>query len=98
MFGELGQIPAVRRHFIGSRWTPVQGVKRHNDVFLASEVTELELMSLFSRYRGKLNLRRHLSSLQSCHSFLQSNLASAADHYPARLACAARIDNFIVVK
>src|ERR1700749_4208836 len=78
MFGELWQIPSVRRPFIGSSGTPVQGVKRHNHVFLPSEITELELMSLFARNCGQFNLRRHLSSLQSCH------LSSSIKIWPAQ--------------
>jgi hypothetical protein len=35
--------------------------------------------------------------LQSCHSFLQGNLA-AQEIMSAKLALAARIDNFIVIK
>src|SRR5262245_53563261 len=74
MFGELGQIPAVRRHLFGSRWTPIQRIKGHDDIFLAAGITEIELEPLLSSNAGKLKVRSGVPRFQSCHSFLQVKL------------------------
>src|SRR5262249_61549611 len=54
VIGELGQIPAVRRHLAGSSRAPIQRIKSDHDVLFSTVVAEFDLVSLLAGYGGEV--------------------------------------------